>query len=89
MIQNIFYILASIFLCIAIILFCVVGFYLIRILRNFHKISLNLKEVSFSFNKKIENLLSAFDPLISFIGKTMNKVFSIKEKSKKVNNKTN
>ncbi len=76
--ETVFYILASVFLGIAIILLCVISFYWIRTLRNFQKTSSNLKEVS----EELKEKLTSFSGIVAGITVLIKKIMETKSKKK-------
>jgi len=80
--EDIFYIIASVFFGISIVLFCWLGFYWIRILRNFSKITSDLQRMNSMIKEKIEGLDALLSGLLTVIEK-LAKIFSQKKKGQK------
>jgi len=80
--EDIFYTIASIFFGISIVLFCWLGFYWVKILRNLSKITSDLQKVNSMIREKIEGLETILATLLTLIEKFA-KIFSRKKKGQK------
>ncbi|PIU42878.1 MAG: hypothetical protein CO034_01355 [Parcubacteria group bacterium CG_4_9_14_0_2_um_filter_35_11] len=86
--QDIFFIIASIFLGLATILLFVVFFYWIKILKDLAKLSSDFKEVGKTFKEKMEWISGVLAGIITFIEKITEVYLKKKEKVSKKSKKS-
>lgn len=84
--ENIFYILISVLVTLAIVFLCMVLFYWIRILRNFSKVSENFREMGAMLKNRMEGLTGILTSIIT-IAERVAGVYQRKRKSSNLKDK--
>ncbi|MFH0987600.1 MAG: hypothetical protein V1841_01765 [Patescibacteria group bacterium] len=85
--QDVFFLIASIFLGILTILLVIVFIYWMRILKNFYRISNDLRELEKTFKEKLEKFSGILAGIGVFIEKIADYYLSRKEKKEQKSRK--